>query len=180
VIVSKINELERLTYFIDMPTVDDALQIHQLIQASPPLDLNSEYAYLLQASHFSATCRVARLTEHPSQIAAYVSGYALPGQPDILFIWQVAVSPTHRGQGLAIALLENLVYNQEQPLFRALQTTISPDNVASIALFTRLAKRTKSDINKQIFFSTALFGSSDHAAEDLYTVGTFQQKFASI
>lgn len=158
-------------YIIDKPKLEDGFLIHQLIEACPPLDLNSSYAYLLQASHFSATCRVARLQEDPKQIAAYISGYCLPDQQDTLFIWQVAVSSEHRGQGLARHILQSLLLPQGRPAYRYLQTTVNPDNTASIALFRRLARDAGSVLQRQDFYSSSLFGTSGHEAEDLYSIG---------
>ncbi len=43
------------------PKLEDGLAIYHLIQASPPLDVNSSYLYFLQASHFADTCAVAEV-----------------------------------------------------------------------------------------------------------------------
>lgn len=158
-------------YVLDIPRIHDGAKIHQLIAACPPLDLNSGYAYLLQASHFSETCRVARPKLQRDVIAAYVSAYSLPNQPDTLFVWQVAVAKDHRGHGLATDLLQDLLLPRGRPAFRYLHTTISPFNSASIALFNRLAIRANSKLERKPFFSSKLFGSVNHADEDLYSIG---------
>jgi L-2,4-diaminobutyric acid acetyltransferase len=158
-------------YVLDIPRVEDGAKIHQLIAECPPLDLNSGYAYLLQASHFAETCRVARPKLQRDVIAAYVSGYRLPDQLDTLFIWQVAVAKDHRGHGLATDLLQDLLLPNGKPAFRYLQTTISPFNSASIALFNRLAIRANSKLQSKPFYSSTLFGAVSHADEDLYSIG---------
>ena len=41
------------------PTPADGAALHALIRNSPPLDLNSCYAYLLHGLHFADTCVLA-------------------------------------------------------------------------------------------------------------------------
>lgn len=163
--------MKNVNYVLDIPRVHDGVKIHQLVADCPPLDLNSGYAYLLQASHFAETCRIARPKLQRDVIAAYVSGYRLPDQPDTLFIWQVAVAKEHRGQGLATNLLQDLLLPLGKPAFRFLHTTISPFNSASIALFSRLAIRANSKLERKPFYPSKLFGAASHADEDLYTIG---------
>ncbi|MFB5598283.1 MAG: diaminobutyrate acetyltransferase, partial [Nitrosopumilaceae archaeon] len=45
---------------ISKPLLDDGKKIFELVKNSPPLDVNSEYAYLLLCHHFSDTCAVAK------------------------------------------------------------------------------------------------------------------------
>ena len=75
------------------PAREDGAAVFGLIQRCPPLDANSMYCNLLQCSHFADTS-VAALAD--GVLVGFISGYLVPGRPDSLFIWQVAVGPDTR------------------------------------------------------------------------------------
>ena len=75
------------------PSRKDGAALHRLISECPPLDLNSLYAYLLLAEHFSDTCVLAESAG--GRIDGFISAYVLPDRPDVLFVWQVAVHAAH-------------------------------------------------------------------------------------
>jgi L-2,4-diaminobutyric acid acetyltransferase len=143
------------------PRKSDAAQIYQLIKQSPPLDLNSEYLYFLQVTHFSQTCLVAECAD---QLLGFISGYRQPSQIDQLFIWQVAVAASARGQGLATRLLTQLAQTQSQPL-RSLFTTIGPSNLASKRLFEAFAAKYQLAIEQSAFINPDDFSQTGHEAE---------------
>ena len=93
-------------WLLRAPGIADGAALHRLVRGCPPLDLNSPYAYLLLCAHHAATCVVA---EGAAGIAGLVSAYRLPQAPETVFVWQVAVAPTARGQGLALRMLEHLL-----------------------------------------------------------------------
>ena len=93
-------------YTIREPEKNDAKHIYDLVKKSKVLDLNSQYLYLLQSTHFKNSCSVALFE---NQIIGFVSGYYLPNENDTLFIWQVAVDENHRGKNLALNLIDNIV-----------------------------------------------------------------------
>lgn len=153
------------------PTPADGAALHQLIRHCQPLDLNSCYAYLLQGLHFADTCVVA---SDEDGLAAYISGYIPPAQPDTLFIWQVAVAMQARGQGLALRMLQHVLARPACRSVRWLETTVSPDNQASSRLFQRLAARLDCRCEVSELFPASAFGAgSTHAAEPLYRIGPF-------
>ena len=120
------------------PLLRDAAAIHQLIADSPPLDLNSEYLYLLLSEHFSQTCVIAQRGE---QIDGFISAYFLPDRPNVLFVWQVAVHERARGRRLGQAMLDHLKQRLRGRSLRYLETTVSPGNRASRGLFAAMARR---------------------------------------
>ena len=75
-----------------------------MIAACPPLDTNSAYCNLLQCTDFADFCVAAA---QGGQLAGWVSGYRPPAAPGDFFIWQVAVAPAARGQGLASRMIED-------------------------------------------------------------------------
>lgn len=117
------------------PHITDGDAIFSLVASCPPLDVNSSYCNFLQSYHFSKTCLIA---EYDNELAGFISGYKKPDEPTVLFIWQVAVSPRHRGKGLAYKMLQKLLQRDSTKSIQALETTITHNNEASWALFKKL------------------------------------------
>lgn len=78
------------------------------------------------------------MVEHKGDIAGFISGYQKPDEQDVLFIWQVAVSPRFRGNGLAFRMLKELLEREALSEVKSVETTITEDNQASWALFKKL------------------------------------------
>jgi len=152
------------------PEADDGPAVTDLIASCPPLDSNSRYCNLLQCTHFSDTCLLA---ERDGQAVGFVSGYILPRQPDTLFIWQVAVASSARGQGVGKRMLTSLLWNPACQGVRRLETTITPKNRASWALFQRLAEELKADIREELYFEREIHFSGQHDPEYLVQIGPF-------
>ena len=147
----------------------DGAALHDLIAASPPLDLNSRYAYLLHCLHHSQTSVVA---EVDGILVGAITAYIPPQQQDTLFVWQVAVAEQQRGQGLGKTLLEYLLQNCIKPQqLRWMETTISPSNEASQRLFTGFSLAHNAGCTVTTQFSAADFGVSGHEEEQLYRIG---------
>lgn len=148
------------------PTVADASGMMSLVRNSPPLDINSAYAYLLLAAHFSATCRIA---EDLFGLCGMVTGYRRPDQLDTLFVWQVAVAPRVRGQGIARQLVADVTRDAQW-----VEATVNPGNRPSEALFQRLAHERGELLTCTSLFTKEHFqrgGDNVHAEEVLYRIG---------
>jgi len=141
-----------------------------LVEASPPLDNNSRYCYLLLCEHFAPTCAVA---EADGSVLAFVTAYVPPGQPDTLFVWQVAVAPMLRGQGVARRLIDHVLQRPDLAHVRFVEATVNPSNDASRALFASLAREYGALLSEACMFPEALFPSG-HEQENLLRVGPFQ------
>ena len=144
------REMTEELIILRAPTVADGADLWRIAKGTGVLDTNTPYAYLLWAR----------------------DGYLKPGDEQTLFIWQVAVDANFRGRGLAKKMLFELV---ERTGAARLETTITEDNAASIALFTALAREHGTEIARRPLFSADLFPSAEesgeaHAAEDLYVV----------
>ena len=157
---------------VRQPTADDGYAIYQLIQRCPPLDLNSAYLYLLQSTHFASTCL---LVEYDGQVEGFVSGYLHPQQADTFFLWQVAIGEKLRGQGYARRLIEQLLQQPALAKTRFLDTTITPDNAASWALFRALAREQGAPLTESVMFSQQQLGG-EHLAEHLVRIGPWAEK----
>lgn len=150
---------------VDAPGVADGVACHQLAQASRVLDVNSRYAYLLWCRDFAATSVVAR---DGTAVVGFVTGYRRPDEPGTLVVWQVAVDGAARGRGVAAAMLDALV--ARVPAIDHLETTITPDNSGSIALFTGFARRHDAAVAVTELFGADLLGA-DHEPEQLFRIG---------
>lgn len=151
------------------PTVADGSDLWRLAKGTGVLDTNTPYAYLLWARDFAPTSVIAEVEGEP---AGFISGYLKPSDPQTIFIWQVAVDSRFRGRGLAKKMLFELAARSRAG---RLETTITEDNQASIALFTALAREHGTQLTRKSLFTEDLFPAAEesgeqHAAEDLYTV----------
>ncbi len=164
--------MSEIDILIRNPKKDDGKKFYKLVENSKVLDLNSEYLYLLQSTHFETTCSVA---EHAGEIIGFVSGYRIPQKPNTLFIWQVAVDERYRGNNLAKILLMNILKRKENLDLQFINTTVSPSNKSSIRVFEKLTEELKTKIVNRSFFEKEDFTNS-HEEEVLYEIGPFKLK----
>lgn len=155
-----------------MPTIDDGLKVHDLIQNCPPLDINSSYCNFLQCIHFANTSVVA---EKNGEVVGFISGYIQQQAPDTLFIWQVAVSPNSRGCGLASAMLHYIVAHQGGSV-NYLETTITETNKPSWALFKGFAEKSATQLQESPFIDRVAHFNNQHDSEMLVRIGPFVQQ----
>ncbi len=155
---------------IRSPRIGDGALIWRLAVDSEVLDVNSSYAYVLWCRDFHATSVVA---EVDGAIAGFVTGYLRPEAPEVLFIWQVAVDETFRGRGIGVKMLDHLVCNAVEHGIATLETTVSPDNEASQAMFASLARRHGAQMNREQLFQPDDFPGG-HESEDLYRISPLQ------
>ena len=146
------------------PTAEDGAAIWDLVRACRPLDENSMYCNLIQADHFGDTCVLA---ERDGEAVGWMSGHLLPGDAETLFVWQVAVSEKARGAGLGKRMLAELV---ERTGVRRLKTTITKDNDASWALFTRFAEAHGAELESEAHFERDDHFGGRHATEHMLTI----------
>lgn len=164
------------------PTLEDGLNIHQLIAESPPLDLNSSYLYFLQSSHFANSCVLA---EQNGQLLGFVSSYLRPDKPSELFIWQLVVAQRGRGKGIAKGLIKQLIRQTLDVSLHSISCTIGPSNLASQGVFQSLARDFGLQLDVQPFLTPAHFATcrqsqhSAHEAEDYYRLTAANQRSLS-
>lgn len=154
---------------LSVPTLEEGRAVHALIAECPPLDTNSLYCNLLQTHHFAATSIAAK---RQNKLEGFVSGYRIPGQPDTLFVWQVAVAESARGEGLGSRMLDALV-DRPGTAFSFLETTITADNRASWALFERFAQARGANLTRSPLFEREAHFGGNHSTEILVRIGPF-------
>ncbi|WP_084478975.1 diaminobutyrate acetyltransferase [Nocardia jejuensis] len=153
------------------PVLSDGADIWRIAEDSKVLDANSSYAYLLWCRDFPGTSIVAEID---GELAGFVIGYTRPADPNTLFVWQVAVDHQYRGRGLGVGMLDALLDNATVQGISRLETTISPDNPASIAMFASLARRRGAGMTRTALFTAGHFPDGHqpdgHQPEDLYRI----------
>ena len=150
------------------PRRADGMAVHRLIAQCPPLDPNSSYCNFLQCGHFAATSVAA---ERHGELVGFISGYRRPDSPQTLFIWQVAVSATARGCGLASRMLHHIVERHDD--LTHMETTITPDNKASWALFQRFADTREAPLEAAVWLDRERHFEGQHDSEELVRIGPF-------
>ncbi|WP_228548393.1 diaminobutyrate acetyltransferase [Sporosarcina obsidiansis] len=157
-------------YTFRIPTVEDGKLIWQLIKDTQVLDLNSSYSYLLWADQFSDTSIVV---EKNGKIVGFISGFIQPKAQDTLFIWQVAVDESARGQRLASRMLQGILQSQSCRRIRYLEATVTPSNIPSTRLFKGLARDLQTDCVITDGYTEDQFPSGAHESEKLFRIGPF-------
>jgi len=155
---------------IRTPTVEDGAAIWRLVRASRVLDVNSSYAYLLWADQFAET---SVLAEVDGEVVGFVTGFRPPGAPEVIFVWQVAVDGSMRGRGLAKQLLRALVELPGCAGVTHMQTTVTPSNAPSRALFHSFGRSLGAPVEVRPYFGEELFPDAGHEAEELFHIGPF-------
>ncbi|MET9027134.1 diaminobutyrate acetyltransferase [Nocardia sp. NPDC004168] len=148
------------------PRLGDGAPMWRIAKNSAVLDVNSSYAYLMWCRDFAGTSVVA---ESDGRVVGYVIGFVRPQAPDTVFVWQIAVDRAQRGRGIGAELLHTLLNSVAAQGVSVLETTISPDNAGSIALFTSVAAARGAEVTKRHLFDAGVFPDS-HAPEDLYRI----------
>jgi L-2,4-diaminobutyric acid acetyltransferase len=153
------------------PSAVDGMAVNQLVASCPPLDTNSVYCNLLQASHFGETSVAAKLDD--GELVGFVSGYIVPHQADTLFVWQVAVSQKVRGQGLAKKMVSSLLERSSCSDVRYIETSITASNEGSWALFRRIADQLDAPLKESVMFDKQNHFKGQHDTEHLVRIGPF-------
>ena len=152
------------------PDINDGAEIYQLIKSCPPLDLNSNYVYLLLCAHFAQSCIIVR-KQH--QLVGFISAYIHPQKPHTLFVWQVAVHKDARGLGLAAQMVDQLLQRPALQQVRYVETTVDPENDASRRLFEKVAQNYRAPLQETPFFEAHHF--VEPQVEPLLCIGPLQK-----
>ncbi|MFH0934576.1 MAG: diaminobutyrate acetyltransferase, partial [Pseudomonadota bacterium] len=136
-----------------------------------PLDPNSVYCNLLQCSHFRDTSMAA---VDGDELLGSVTGYRIPERQDTLFIWQVAVHPKARGNGLGRMMLRKLAAHAVMQGVRYIETSITPDNAASWRLFAGFATEHHAELVRSDMFEQVTHFHGAHETEHLVRIGPLE------
>ncbi len=151
-----------------VPCPEDAVGVHDLVRACPPLDGNSLYCNLLQCTHWAGT---SVLAERAGEIAGFVAGHRIPDRPDTVFVWQVAVAPAFRGMRLGGCMLDALLARPACSGVTHLEATLTADNRASRRLFDGFARRHGAALERRLLFDARRHFAGRYASELLLRIG---------
>lgn len=155
---------------IRIVTPEDGAAIWELVRDSKVLDLNSAYLYLLLCRDFSNTCVIA---ERNGEVVGFVTGYRPPDAADVIFLWQIGVAGSVRGEGLGKRLVKAFLDAPGARGAHTLETTVSPSNQASLALFNSIARDLGATMTQVDGFTADAFPATTgmaHEAEDRYRI----------
>ena len=155
------------------PESTDGYALNSLVERCKPLDTNWVYCNLLQCHDFADTAIAAETAD--GDLVGFISGYRPPARQDTLFVWQVAVDSRMRGQGLALKMLLALIERLRPTGVSRLETTISPGNAASEALFKKAFRLLGADYSTEVLFSRQTHFNGEHDDEVIYRAGPFTQ-----
>lgn len=161
-----------LTPSIRPAELADGVAIWQLVSESDTLDTNSCYTYLLLCSDFADTCLVSY---DGDRLAGFVAGYIPPPRDDTVFVWQIGVSASYRGEGLGRQLLSRFVDRAIASGVRYLEATVTPSNTASERLFRSLAQSRGWELTVTRRFEAHHFAGLQHEQELLFRIGPLKE-----
>ncbi|WP_342751373.1 diaminobutyrate acetyltransferase [Murinocardiopsis flavida] len=151
------------------PALEHGRQLWRLA-GDAGLDVNSPYAYALWCRDFAASS-VAAL-DPGGTVRGFVIGYIRPDDPDCYFLWQVAVDPAMRGQGLAGRMLRCIGDRVAGNGVHRLEATVTPGNAASRALFASFAReRGTEPVWTPLFERSHFPDGAAHDPEELVRIG---------
>lgn len=151
--------------------VEDGKAIWKLVVDSGNLDVNSAYCYIMLCEYFGDTCLVA---EMDGEIVGFVSAFLQQEDPEVLFVWQIAVLEAYRGRRIAESLLHELITSKPCEHVRYVKTTITPSNKPSQRLFAKFAERMQTAKVTLEGFTPHLFPSKAHEGESLIRIGPLE------
>jgi len=149
------------------PRRGDGRAMWEVAHSAGGLDVNSAYAYVLWVRDFARTTSIVR---DGADVLAYCIAYLRPDAAETLFIWQVAVSPSHRGIGLGRAMLADLVGRTGA---EAMEATVTPGNDSSWRLFRGFADACNADVTISELFAESDFPDG-HDKEQLLRIEPLQ------
>lgn len=157
------------------PNTEDGGSMWKLVKESGVLDVNSSYSYLMLCKYFHDTCLLAE-DRDAEQLAGFVTGFRLPNEADTYFVWQIAVSDSCRGQGIATRLIKQVLERLQG--IRYVAATIAPSNAASQSLFRKLARDWNAPLSVEpsAGFCAGQFPEGSHEDEHLYKIGPLAEK----
>ncbi len=148
------------------PNLKDGKDIWSLVKTTSNLDLNSSYSYILWCDKFADSSIV---TVRDGEVIGFVQGFIHDTPKPTLFVWQVAVSETARGEGLATRMIQTLLKRTDVAYIEA---TVTPSNLPSNGLFQSLARKYHSTYEIRRYIEAEDFPSlEDEEEEKLYRIG---------
>ncbi|WP_299704755.1 diaminobutyrate acetyltransferase [uncultured Tateyamaria sp.] len=145
------------------PNLVHAPSIIELVNETPSLDSNSEYAYALWCTHFAEQSVVALRDD---EVIGFLTGFRSPGRPDTYFLWQTATKPRHGVAGLGVDMIDYAVRREIKRGASRIEASVDDQNKAIRLLMKSLAKRLKGRIEEELLFPGSLLAGQRDAHHD--------------
>jgi L-2,4-diaminobutyric acid acetyltransferase len=166
------NDKTKICFHIKNAIKSDGPAVYEIARSCSSLDLNSRYCYLLLCTHFNKFCLIAKAGK---KTVGFVSAYPHPHYADTLFIWQIGIAPDFHNLGIGTNLLKHLILLGVENGLSYIETTITPSNKASRALFQKMTEAYNTNFEESDCFSSSLLGDG-HEEERLLRIGPLEMK----
>jgi L-2,4-diaminobutyric acid acetyltransferase len=107
-----------------------------------------------------------------------MTGFVPPKESQTLFVWQVAVDPNYRNEGIAKNLVSTVLENAGSEI-KYVEATVTSSNRASLKFLENLADDLKASISLTPLFSTEVLGEG-HEPENLVKIGPINSKLLEV
>lgn len=168
-IIINLNEKPQTNGKIDIrqPNMQDGKNIWDLVNKTDVLDLNSSYSYIMWCDKFADSSIVAYKND---ELVGFIKGFVHESQgKQVLFIWQIAVVESVRGEGLGTKMIQAVL---EHTKVEYLEATVTPSNTASNNLFKGIAEKFNATYQLNEYIKSDDFPSvEDEEEEKLYHIG---------
>ncbi|OZU87577.1 diaminobutyrate acetyltransferase [Virgibacillus indicus] len=167
-------DISKAEYHFRKPDKEDGAEVYNLVKQIGNLDLNSSYSYLMWCEFFADTSIVVTSKE-THKIVGFISGFIHPEKANTLFIWQIAVQESERGNGLAKRMLQQLLERTACEGIHYVESTVARSNEASRHLFLGLARKFNTNWKLSHYFLTKDFPEKGQEDELLFKIGPLQK-----
>ena len=166
------DDVHDVTITIRRPQLEygDGGAMWRVARESGVLEENAEYTYHMFTHYFSEASIVA---EKDGEVVGFIAGFRPPDHPDTAFVWQIAVAPAARGEGLARLMIHGVLRGLA-PGVRYLEATVSPSNEPSQRTFHGIARDLDAPCSEEILFPGDRFHGPSHEDEVLFRIGPIE------
>lgn len=114
----------------------DVDMVRKFVSLCKPLDLHSPFTYWILAKYFRDYCFI--LLEE-DKIIGFISSIKSASDYNNLYLWQIGIAESKRGQGYAAMLIDKVVEQARKSDCKKIQFSIAPENEPSHNAFNSYA-----------------------------------------
>ena len=139
---------------------DDIHEIRNFVNLCKPLGLHTAFTYWVLAKYFNNICFVA---EDQNAIAGLLTSIKCSVNDNLIYLWQIGISPQHRRKQYASLLVKKLVDSAIQIGVKHIQFSIADENIASYEMFSGFAEENGLTMRKidKLYFNDSLTDTSE-------------------
>jgi L-2,4-diaminobutyric acid acetyltransferase len=115
----------------------DVAAVQNFVADCPPLTVHTEFTYWVLLRYWGDYCLIA---EQDDEITGVLLAIGAGSADDLIYLWQVGVTPALRGTGLAQGMLCEFAARASRSGRTRVQVSVADDNRASHGLFARFAE----------------------------------------